>query len=73
MEPMATRHDPDVVALEQNGSFRLSPRSDRARDWLSANARNGKRDGTGVVVSRQRAVRLIGEMRGAGLRVAGVY
>jgi hypothetical protein len=27
----------------------------------------------GVVVNRQQAVRLIGQMQGAGLRVAGVY
>jgi hypothetical protein len=64
---------PDIIALEHKGRFRLSPRSDRARDWLPANAaKNGGRDGA-CVVSRQRAARLIGEMRGAGLRAAGVY
>jgi hypothetical protein len=35
--------------------------------------RDGKRGSAQVVVSRQQAVRLIGEMQGAGLRVAGVY
>ena len=69
---MAIRREPDIIVLEQDGVFRLSPRSARARVWLAANA-TGKRDGVGVVVSRQQAVRLIGEMRGAGLRVAGVF
>jgi hypothetical protein len=73
LEPMATRHDPDIIALEQAGVFRLSPRSDRAREWLAANARNGTRDGACVLVSRRQAVRLIGAMQGAGLRVAGVF
>jgi hypothetical protein len=69
---MTLRRDPDIVALDQDGVFRLSPRSERARDWLAANA-GGKRDGASIVVSRQLAVRLIGAMQGAGLRVAGVF
>ena len=72
LEPMATRRDPDIIALEQDGTFRLSPRSERARDWLAANA-DGTRDGASVLVPRAQAVRLIGAMQGAGLRVAGVY
>ena len=71
-EPMATRRDPDIIALEQDGTFRLSPRSERARDWLAANV-DGTRDGACVLVPRAQAVRLIGAMQGAGLRVAGVY
>jgi hypothetical protein len=71
--PMATRRDPDIIALEQARRVPLSPRSDRARECLAANARNGKRDGACVLVSRQQAVRLIGALKGAGLRVAGVY
>jgi hypothetical protein len=70
---IATRRDPDITALDQGGVFRLSPRSNRARDWMAANVRNGKQDGVGVVVSRQQAARLIGAMQGAGLRVAAVY
>lgn len=64
---------PRLVVLDQGGGiFRLSPRSEHAREWLTANA-DGKRDGTAIVVTRKQAVRLIGAMRGAGLRVAGVF
>jgi hypothetical protein len=34
----ATRRDPDIIALEQDGAFRPSPCTDRAREWLAANA-----------------------------------
>lgn len=50
---MATRREPDITALDQGGVFRLTPRSDRARDWLAANVRVGKQDGVGVVVSQR--------------------
>jgi hypothetical protein len=73
LEPMATRRDPDIIALDQGGVFRLSPRSHRARDWLAANARIGRRDGACVLVTRAHAVKLMGVMMSAGLRVAGVY
>jgi hypothetical protein len=43
---------PRITALDQGGVFRLSPRSGRARGWLAANVRNGKRDGVAVIVSR---------------------
>jgi hypothetical protein len=51
LEPMATRRDPDIIALEQDGTFCLSPPSERAREWLAANA-DGKRDGACVLVPR---------------------
>jgi hypothetical protein len=71
---MAIRRDPDLVALNQGGGiFRLSPRSERARDWLAANVKIGKRDGTSVLVTRQQALPLLAAMIEAGLRVAGVY
>ena len=73
LEPMATRRDPDLVVLEQSGTYRLSPSSARARDWLAANAKHAKRDGAVVLVTRQEAVQMIGQMRGAGMRVVGVF
>src|SRR5215468_4316819 len=36
LSPMAARRHPDLVVLEQGGTYRLSPSGARARDWLAA-------------------------------------
>jgi hypothetical protein len=40
---------PDVIALDEGVTWRLSPRSERAREWLLANV-EAKRGGSGSAV-----------------------
>src|SRR5215831_13750525 len=52
LDSMATRRDPDLVVLEQGGTYRLSPSSDRAlahgqRQTCQAERRGRPRDAAG--------------------------
>lgn len=60
-----------MIALDEGASWRLSPRSDRAWEWLKEKVA-GKRDASGSVVVKE-AARLLSELLHAGLRVQEVH